>query len=214
MSKLLWIIPVCQVTFVRFFSDLLYWLNIFSHPCPLQMPDPEPSLLASSLHSSGRSGRAGVSHRDLPLGRGDGLPKRSNNHHRFPHPLGCALTWGHTLHYSLLGFGACERKHNPSVCLAQNTLISAHRGLPVPRKCSGEPRCCWSLLLRHKPFVEPEKRPASIPNKANGYLWVESWRASTANSLAMPRPEKSWLYHAEVWKIVPGIFPKWAVEWW
>lgn len=182
----------------------------------LQMPDPEPLLLASSLHSSaGRSGRSVVSHRDLPLGRGDGLPKRSNKSSQISTSLsGCALTWGHTLHYALLGFGACGRKHNPWACLAKNTLISGHRWLPAPRKCSGELRCCWYLLLRHKPFIELEKRPASLPNKANEYLCVESWRASTANSLEMPRPEKSSSYHAEVWKIVPGIFPKWAVEWW
>lgn len=84
--------PSLPSNLTAIFSYLHYWLNIFSHPCPLQMPDPEPSFLASRLHLSvGRSGRSVVSHRDLPLGRGDGLPKRSNNHHRFPHPSQAVL---------------------------------------------------------------------------------------------------------------------------
>lgn len=114
MSKLLWIIPVCQVTFVKFFWPTLL-IKYFLPSMSLQMPDPEPSLLASSLHSSaGRSGRSVVSHRDLSLGRGDGLPKKSNKSSQISTSLsGCALTWGHTLHYALLGFGACGRKHNP-----------------------------------------------------------------------------------------------------
>lgn len=62
---------------------------------------------------------------------------------------------------------------------------------------------CWCLLLRHKPFAESEERPASLPNKANEYLCVESWRASTENSLETFRPEKSWL-----WKIVLQYFQK------
>lgn len=158
------------------------------------MPDPEPSLLASSLYSSvGRSGRSVVSHRDLPLGRGDGLPKRAKTPQISTSLSGCALTWGHTLHYTLLGLGACERKHNPSVLPGNYTLTSGHRWFPALRKCSGEPRSCWYLLLRHKPFVESEKRPTSLPRKAKEYLCVESWRTSTANSLEMPRPEKSWL---------------------
>lgn len=52
-----------------FFFDLLCWLNIFSHPCALQMPDPEPLLLASAIHSSnGRSHRSVVLPRDLAFG--------------------------------------------------------------------------------------------------------------------------------------------------
>lgn len=141
-------------------------------------------------------------------------PKRSNNHHRFPHPRQASYLRSHfALHPP---WSWCLWKETQSISagtywnLTGNyPLISGHRWLPALRKCSGEPRCCWYLLLRHKPFVESEKRPASLPSKANEYLCVESWRTSTENSLEMPRPEKSWL-----WKIVPAIFPKWAVEWW
>lgn len=120
---------------------MLYWLNIFSHPCALQRPDPEPSLLASILHSShGRSHKSVASPRDLPLAGPTALSRGPATHHRCPHLYqGCALTWGHTLHYAFLGFGTCERKHTVHQrCPAKNPLVSGHGWLSVLTRCSGE----------------------------------------------------------------------------
>lgn len=156
------------------------------------MPDPEPSLLANSLHLSvGRSGRSVVSHRDLPLGRGDGLPRGLTITTDFHIPLRlCSYLRSHFALHPLWSW--CLWKETQSISGAwKSHTDSGHRWLPALRKCSGELRCCWCLLLRHKPFMESEKRPASPPSKANEYLCVQSWRAATANSLEMPRPEKS-----------------------
>lgn len=56
------------------------------------------------------------------------LSRGPATHDRFPRPSqGCPLTWGHTLHYAFLGFGACERKHTVRQCyLAKNPLASGH----------------------------------------------------------------------------------------
>lgn len=162
MSELLWIIRVCQVTFVRSFWHALLIKYFLPSMCTAKAG---PWTIAPGKHPPFITWKvtqiSGVTQRPS-IGRTDGLIKRSSNTSQISTSLIRAVL--------LPEVTLCTTPSLVLVPVKGNTrFISAARqrtpwfldmdGFLFFRGAVGS----WHLLLRHKPFVEPAEGISFLP---------------------------------------------------